>query len=234
MEITSVSFAGFVAGVVIAFHLFSSQAYRLSILTTANVIFIGSYINQIQQIVPLLAFLFLSYIALEAVRHHRSGITALIGISLVLVTYVYLKRFSFLGDIYTLKFPYLVVGLSYILFRVLHLMIDTRGGDITEPIKPLTFFNYTCNFLSFVSGPIQRYQDFIRNFAKASNHGKDRPSVEFVFRAFNRVIAGYVKVIILSGVADYVFSGMSERILNPHLAPQGWCLIAEYGFCTII
>ena len=234
MEITSVSFAGFVAGVVIAFHLFSSQAYRLSILTIANVIFIGSYISQIQQIVPILAFLFLSYITLEAVRRHRSGIAALIGISLVLVTYVYLKRFSFLGDIYTLKFSYLVVGLSYILFRVLHLVIDTRGGDITEPIKPLTFFNYTCNFLSFVSGPIQLYQDFIRNFAKASNHGKDGPSVEFVFRAFNRVIAGYVKVLILSGVADYVFLGMSERILTPDLAPQGWRLIAEYGLCAII
>jgi hypothetical protein len=64
----------------------------------------------------------------------------------VLTIYVYLKRFSFLGNNYRLHFVYLIV-----LFRVLHLVIDTRGGDIGEPIKPLAFLNYTCNFLTFPS-----------------------------------------------------------------------------------
>lgn len=233
MEITSVGFVGFVAGVVIAFHLIPSQAYRLSILTIANIVFIATYIGELQQIVPLLAFLFLTYLTIELVRRHRSGITAVIGISLVLVTYVYLKKFAFLGDIYTLKFPYLVVGLSYILFRVLHLIIDMRGGDITEPIKPLAFLNYTCNFPSFVSGPIQLYQDFSRDFAQLPYHGRDGLSGDLVFRAFRRIISGYVKVIIISGIANYLFLRVSGRILTPDFAPEGGRLVAEYGFCAI-
>ena len=229
MEITSVSFLGFVVGVVIVFHLFPSQAYRWSVLAIANVIFLGTYISELQQIGPLLAFLIVSYITIELVHRHRSGVAALIGISLVLVTYVYLKKFSFLGDIYTLRFSYLVVGLSYILFRVLHLIIDIRGRDITGSIKPLAFFNYTCNFLSFVSGPIQLYQDS----AQSAYHGRDGRSGDFVFHAFRRIISGYVKVIIISGITNYLFLHASERILTPGLAPESGRLVAEYGFCAI-
>jgi len=233
MEITSLSFVGFVAGVVLAFHLIPSQAYRLAILTTANIIFIGTYISDIQQIVPLLVFLFLGYITAASIRRHRSRFAVLIGIGVVLITYVYLKKFSFLGHIYVLKFPYLVVGLSYILFRVLHLIIDIRGGDITEPITPLAFFNYTCNFPSFVSGPIQLYQDFARDFARSPYPGKDRLGGDVVFQAFRRIIFGYLKVVTISGIADYLFLWVSARILTPNLAPAGGRLVAEYGFCVI-
>jgi alginate O-acetyltransferase complex protein AlgI len=230
MPITSITFVGFAALVVIAFHLTPSRIYRIPILTIANLLFIATYVSEVRQLAPLFVFLSLSYIIIEMSRRYRSGVVILIGISTVLVTYIYLKRFSFLGDRYTLSFPYLLVGLSYILFRVLHLIIDVRNGDITESIKPLAFFNYTCNFLSFVSGPIQLYQDHSRDFG-------DKPemmSSDFVSRAFSRIITGYVKVIIISGIADYAFLTISGRILAPDAAPAGAHLVTEYGVCTII
>jgi hypothetical protein len=172
MDITSFGFIAFVAAVVVAFHLVPSRGWRTAVLSLANAAFIATYINKPQQIIPLLAFLLLGYLA---VRRRRSALAAAISIGAVLTIYVYLKRFSFLGNNYRLQhFVYLIVGLSYILFRVLHLVIDARGGDIGEPIKPLAFPNYTCNFLTFVSGPVQLYQDFARDYPALSDGTKDQ------------------------------------------------------------
>src|SRR5215469_13710910 len=214
MEITSISFVVFVAVVVLAFYVLPYDAYRLGILTTANIVFIVSFVTEFQQIVPLFAFLLLGYLTIEAVRCLRANIIMCGGISVVLVTYVFLKKFSFLDGL-ALQFPYLVIGLSYVLFRVLHLIIDTRGGDIAERIKPISFFNYTCNFLTFVSGPIQSYQDF----ANSPNHKTAGLSDDFVFRALRRIISGYVKVVIISGIANYFYLHIKNRILGPDLAP---------------
>jgi alginate O-acetyltransferase complex protein AlgI len=233
MEITSVSFVVFVAGLVILFYLIPSQAYRLAVLTIANGIFIGTYISAPQQILPLLAFLCLSYATIEFTYLHRSGVAALVGISLILAAYVYLKQFSFIADMFSLQFSYIVVGLSYILFRIVHLIIDIRSGDITERIHPLAFLNYTCNFLCFVSGPIQRYQDFSRNLGQLPSYQRGDQTLDFVRDAFSRIISGYLKVIIISGIADYLFSRVSARILAPALTISGERLVMAYAFCTI-
>lgn len=233
MDLTSFGFIVFVVAVVVAFHSVPSRGWCTAVLSLANTIFIASYINEPQQIIPLLAFLLLGYIVIEAVRRRRSALAASISISAVLTVYVFLKHSSFLGNSYTLHFVYLIVGLSYILFRVLHLVIDARGGDIGEQIKPLAFFNYTCNFLTFVSGPIQLYQDFARDYPALSNGTKDRLTEELVFRAFRRVIVGYGKVIIVSGIADALFLRVSGRILTPYLSPAGAHLMAAYATSAI-
>jgi alginate O-acetyltransferase complex protein AlgI len=225
MEITSFSFVGFVAVVVIVFHLTQSRGYQLSIIAIANLAFIGTYITEPQQIVPLFVFLILGYAVVEFARKRRSAIVAGTGIGMILTTYVYLKKFSFVDFGVSLPFPYLVVGLSYILFRILHLVIDACGGHLPGRIKPLVFFNYTCNFLSFISGPIQLYHGFTQSLEAR----KDSVSADTVFRAFQRIISGYVKVIFVSGVADYLFSSASKRVLTPDLAPEGWHFVLAYG-----
>ena len=104
MDITSFGFIAFVAAVVVAFHLVPSRGWRTAVLSLANAAFIETYINKPQQIIPLLAFLLLGYLAIEAVRRRRSALAASISIGAVLTIYVYLKRFSFLGNNYTLHF----------------------------------------------------------------------------------------------------------------------------------
>jgi D-alanyl-lipoteichoic acid acyltransferase DltB (MBOAT superfamily) len=234
VEITSLSFVAFVAAVVITVDLAPSQKLRSSILTSANFIFLATYITELQQIVPALVFLLLGYVIIQLVRRCRSGVTTLIGVGLVLVIYVYLKKFSFLDYIYPLKFPYLVIGLSYILFRIVHLIIDVHSGDITGRIKPLMFFNYTCNFLTFISGPIQLYQEFYRDFIELPKHEQDRLSANSVFCAFRRIVSGYVKVIIISSIANYIYLCISQRIFDSDLALKGRNLTVQYGYCSVM
>ena len=160
MSFVSPIFFAFLAITVFAFHLNTSVAYRRLVMAVANAVFIASYVNNVSELLPLLAFLLLGYAGLEAVRRRQTSSSLAAGIVVVLAVYIFLKRFTFIEPLARLPFPYLIVGLSYILFRVLQVMVDARSGSLPDRIGPLAFFRYTCNFLCFVSGPIQRYQDF--------------------------------------------------------------------------
>jgi D-alanyl-lipoteichoic acid acyltransferase DltB (MBOAT superfamily) len=208
MSLTSPVFFAFVAATVLAFHLSESFVYRRSVLGAANAVFIASYITNFSEVLPLLCFLALGYLCVSALYVRRSTLVLALGVLAVLCLYVFLKRFSFIEELGHLPFPYITVGLSYILFRILHLMVDVRAGDLAEPIRPLAFFRFTCNFLCFVSGPIQRYQDFIA----ADGTATVPLDSSRVYEAFSRMATGYVKFVVIAASADYVFLSLSPLL----------------------
>ena len=208
MAFTSPTFIAFILAVVLLTSLAPSPAGRATVLFAANLVFIGSYVTSPLQVAPLAVFLALCWALVEAVRRTRSGAVLAGGLVAVIATFVVLKKFSFLGDGLVLPFPYLLVGLSYILFRVLHLMVDAKQGELPGAVSPFRFFNYTCNFLSFTAGPIQRYADHAEQ--------SQRPLVldeDTVYRAFARTIVGFVKVGVVSAIFNYLFDNLSTRIL---------------------
>ncbi|WP_407165425.1 MBOAT family O-acyltransferase [Bradyrhizobium sp. ORS 111] len=211
MSLTSPLFFAFVAAVVIAFHVSESVIYRRLVLGAANAIFIASYLSDVTQVLPLLAFLALGYVCVSALSVRQSSLVLAAGVAAILCCYVFLKRFSFFEGLGQLPFPYLTVGLSYILFRILHIMVDVRSGDLSERIGPLAFFRFTCNFLCFVSGPIQRYQDFSAMDGKAAV----QLDASVVYAAFSRIATGYVKFVIIAATADYAFTFVSPHLLQP-------------------
>src|ERR1700681_2482456 len=95
MSLTSASFFLFFAVTIVAFHISTSLLYRRFVLGTANAVFIASYVNNVTEALPLLAFLALGYLCVSLVSLRRSGIVLALGVAAVLVTYVFLKRFSF-------------------------------------------------------------------------------------------------------------------------------------------
>jgi alginate O-acetyltransferase complex protein AlgI len=209
MSLTSASFFLFLAVTIIAFHASTSVLYRRFVLGTANAVFIASYVSNVMEALPLLAFLALGYLCISLVSLRRSGAVLGLSVAAVLVAYIYLKRFSFFEPLGRLPFPYLLVGLSYVLFRILHIMIDVRSGDLTGRIGPLAFFRYTCNFLCFVSGPIQRYQEFSEMDGKECQP----PDSARVFEAFSRIATGYAKFVIVAATAEYAFAFLNQRLL---------------------
>ncbi len=232
MAFTSLTFIAFITAVALLTSLMPSPGGRSGVLLVANLAFIASYVTSLEQVAPLAAFLLLCFVLIEVTRRSRSSAVLGLGFAMAIGTFIVLKRFSFLDESLTLPFPYLIVGLSYILFRVLHLMIDARQGELDRAISPLQFFNYTCNFLSFTAGPIQRYQEHAAN--------SQRPLVldeEKVYRAFARVIKGFVKVGVVSAIFNYLFENMSARLLDPasHPALPVLCamVIAAAVFYTV-
>lgn len=228
MSLTSPAFFAFLAVTVIAFHLSASVAYRRIVLAAATAFFIASYLGSVIEALPLLGFLALGYAGLQISQARRTRVAVTVSVITVLVAFIYLKRFSFTeGFVSTLPFPYLVLGLSYILFRILHVIIDAGSGNLQDRIGPLEFFRYTCNFLCFMSGPIQRYEDF------ATADGLDAVSLDSdrVYCAFSRIVTGYLKFVVVAASANYLFTNVSTQFLTG-TPPDLFRLCLMYAFAA--
>lgn len=229
MAFTSLTFIAFITAVVLLTHAMPAARARALVLLGANAVFIGSYVTSPVQVLPLLGFLALGFFAIEAVRRTRSVKVLWLALGLFLAAFIVLKKFSFLDAAWLLPFPYLLVGLSYILFRVLHLMVDAQQGELERPVSPLGFLNYACNFLTFTAGPIQRYPEHAEAAARPLSLDADQ-----VFQAFARIIKGFVKVGVVSAIANWLFDSMSGRLLDASVASPYFAYIALYiGTATV-
>ena len=233
MSLISPVFFAFVSIVILAYHSNRSVAYRQAVLTAAAAVFISSYVTDWVQVLPLAGFLALGYAGLLLVQDHeaapagpsgrKNSVLVALSVVAVLIVYIYLKRFSFTEAFApSLPFPYLIIGLSYVLFRVLQLIVDAGSGDLPGRIGPFSFFRYTCNFLCFVSGPIQRYQDFV------TMDGVDVVCLDShrVYQAFSRIAAGYVKFAVIAASANYFYVILNDRYLGvPSTGVAALCVV---------
>lgn len=208
----SFSFLGFSALVILAYHASTSPGWRQFVLLVANVFFLATFSQGLLSYAPLAAFLIFGYAGLSLVA--RNPRRAFIPVLLTtLAAFVWLKKYAFVPTIFSLTFTYLTVGMSYILFRVLHLMIDTSNGALRERIGILGYFNYTCSFLTLVSGPIQLYPDYVKMQERAA---QSRLTAAIVGVSIERIVKGFFKV----NVVALVLSMLHGRVLDALTAGQ--------------
>jgi D-alanyl-lipoteichoic acid acyltransferase DltB (MBOAT superfamily) len=134
---------------------------------------------------------------------------------LVIGSFIWLKKYAFLPPGTFLHFAYVTVGLSFILFRILHLMIDAHADALPDKIDPMSYLNYTLNFMTLVSGPIQRYEDFQKT---GSAVVLPRPTIIAVGEGLHRIVIGFFKVAVLSSMFSRLHKHMLEA-LGPGQAP---------------
>lgn len=185
----------------VLFALLAAAAYNLPFLTrarplvllAANVALLLSFSRNAADLLPFGLFLALGYGAICLLRAKRVRGLAALAIGLVLFAFVWLKRYSFVPSEMWLHAPYVTVGLSYVFFRVMHLVVDAGQGDLVEPVPPLSYVNYCTNFLCLVAGPIQRYEDYAEQ--QAASARIDLPTLVAVAE---RVVLGLFKVLVVS------------------------------------
>ena len=194
MTIASLAFLGFALAVALIYNLARPAWWRQGVLLIANIAFLGSFTGAAgpTAMLPLLAFLAAGYICLRLVQRNRRPAAYAVALVLIIALFFWLKRYSFLPQASFLPFTYSVIGLSYIFFRVTHMIIDAHGGDLPETVPPVAYLNYVLNFTSLVSGPIQRYQDYA-----AMQLGEDRLPLDLRIagRACERIVLGLFKVV---------------------------------------
>ncbi len=229
MAFTSFNFLALVTLLVLLTQCFASPPGRSIVLCVASAAFIASYVSSVAQLAPLAAFLLLCYGMVRWVQSRPSRFSLALSIALIVASFIYLKKFSFLDGIATLPFPYLIIGFSYILFRVIHILVDACQGELPAKIGPLAFFNYTANLLSFVSCPIKLFQDFAELSA-----AKLVLDEEKVFAAFSRVITGFVKLAVVSAIANYLFLSLSGKLLDPAQATSWLAAVGTYALAASI
>jgi D-alanyl-lipoteichoic acid acyltransferase DltB (MBOAT superfamily) len=162
VDTASLQFVVFGLAVAALSNLSRSHVWRSTVLMVASIAFLARLAHNPLVFLPLTGFLVLGYAGLVLLERRWSRTLAWSVLPVILV-YVWLKKYTFLPEASFLHFPYFTLGLSYIFFRILHLLIESGDGGEKRRIGLGAYLLYTLNFTTFVSGPIQRYDEFARD-----------------------------------------------------------------------
>jgi len=104
-----------------------SRTWRSAVLFAASIVFLRMLAHGLVVFLPLAGFLLLGYAGLLLLEQgvHKSLPWSLL---ILVVAYTWLKKYTFLPQGIFLTSPYFTLGLSYVFFRVLHLLIDSGDG----------------------------------------------------------------------------------------------------------
>ena len=103
------------------------------------------------------------------------------------------------------------IGLSFLLFRQIHLAISAMHGSVTA-LPLLEYLAYNLAFWTFLAGPIQRFDDFREQFARLERSAT--VSAGATIGALNRALIGMLKMFILGRLLERA-SGLEPFLSHP-------------------
>ncbi len=134
MTVPSYQFLAFALVAALIFNLVRLTWLRQAVLLTTNILFLASFAGQ-----PALYLAFACFIAygLVVLRLLQSGRTGFLKAWIVftVLLFCWLKKYPFIPSGLLLHSPYFTIGLSYIFFRVMSLIIDAGQGVLTERVS---------------------------------------------------------------------------------------------------
>ncbi len=188
---------GFVVIYKIARTFIKNTLVRNSFLAIANVLLLLNVVKE--HTVIVLAVLSLLVFLLGKLLLKTNSKT-LLAFSLVLIVSLFsIRNYAFIQDILSSSFlsflnaPILSVqkiGLSYILFRYVHWLLESYKRTIHRA-NFLTFMNYILFFPSILAGPIDTYN----NFQYWVLHSNPSYARSLFFAGISRIFMGAVKTI---------------------------------------
>ncbi len=227
MDTASLQFVGFGLIAALLVNLNRSRVWRSAILLLASLAFLFLLARSTVALLPLAGFLILGYASILLLKQGKIRLVSVLVV-IVVLTYACLKKYTFLPESSFISHPYFTLGLSYIFFRVLHLIIEVGDGADQPSLSIGTYLLYTLNFTTLVSGPIQRYDDFARDQFAAEPLPLG-PRV--IGLQVERIIRGFVKVNV---IAMFLYAAQQDAL--SHLSqplPLSARLLAAFELAVI-
>jgi membrane protein involved in D-alanine export len=196
MQVSVVSpvLIGLIVGATIALGL-ATGAARQILFIALNLTFLCVQILGVREILITICFIAAGYLLVLAARTSPKWVLRL-GLPAFVILFVYLKNYAFLSWVLpsnTLPSSLSTIGLSFLFFKILHVVIDARSNTLGA-FDALTYVGYCTNFTTFVMGPISRYQD---HRAQWSNTDFEL-SFEGHLDAIIRILVGLFKAQVLA------------------------------------
>lgn len=220
--------------------LLSGTARQVAFLA-ANVIFVWALLLGLNGTISTIAFCLVGYLlTLLIIRQPRWGFAAALGVYALL--FIYMRNYDFLHWVLpqsVLAQTLATVGLSFMFFKIVHVMIETRSGTLGK-LEFATYMNYCLNFTTFMMGPIQRYQDFYKQL-----HGQQEAiplKLEAHVDALLRILIGFLKAYVLAEfLAEFALSN-DPKLLSQPISVLLFRIYAFYfflyfnfaGYCDIV
>jgi alginate O-acetyltransferase complex protein AlgI len=227
MAISSIPFLLCLLLLTAFFFLIPNVGSRRLLLSFCNIAFLGLAIPNVASLYVLIAFLGSGYLIARLGAIYKSrwilGVYFVILISVFAIVQNY-SLFSYLGGDALKASGVAVLGLSYMLFRQIHFLVDCVQSQVPN-VKLWTYINYQINFLALVAGPIQRYQDFAIYWANPTPilHTNNE-----ILRAYLRIFIGVICVAGISSTLFDVHSGLQQELssIGKSSAPNSVLLTA--------
>lgn len=211
MDTASFQFVMFGLAVAVLSNLSGSRVWRSGVLLISSLAFLGFLEHDPVAFLPLAGFLLLGYVGLYLLERGvpRFLVWAVVG---VIFAYIWLKKYTLFPDHAFLHYPYFTLGLSYICFRVLHLLIQAADRSDQPRIGLGGYILYTLNFTTLISGPIQFYDDFARD-QFASEPIAMGPRV--VGEQLERIVRGFFKVNVVAMLLNALHEDALAQMSQP-------------------
>lgn len=211
MDTASLQFLAFGLAAALISNFSRSRVWRSIVLFVASIVFLGLLAPSLVALLPLAGFLLLGYVSLHLL-YRRWLRSAAWSIAAVILAYIWLKKYAFLPEGIFLHSFYFTLGLSYIFFRVLHLLIETGDSRERKPVGFGAYLLYTLNFTTLVSGPIQRYDEFAHDQFTVEPIALGPRAVGL---QLERMVRGFFKVNVLAMLFDMVRVDALAQLSQP-------------------
>lgn len=199
MELISPEFLVLVSLALVLFHACRNPGWQRFVLTAGGIVFFlsnaagGAAASGWQALLSLsmpIGFIVAGYAGMRVVRVHPKLAAPL---SLVLaVLFLVCRHVATAAEGGAAVF--VTVGFSYIILRILHVILDVSWNEIAETPSPYAYVGYVLFFPTFLAGPIWLYQDYALELRRA----RTAPNGREVQQAFSRIATGLLKVLVLS------------------------------------
>jgi alginate O-acetyltransferase complex protein AlgI len=211
MDTASLQFVFFGLTAALLSNLSCSRVWRSAVLLLASIVFLALLAHNPILFLPLAGFLLLGYAGLVLLQRGWSqSITW--SILAILFAYIWLKKYALLPESIFLHAPYFTVGLSYILFRVLHLLIETGDSREKRDVGLVAYLLYTLNFTTLISGPIQRYDEFAQDQFASEPIALGPRAIGL---QLERIVRGFFKVNVLALLFDMMRVDALAQMTQP-------------------
>jgi D-alanyl-lipoteichoic acid acyltransferase DltB (MBOAT superfamily) len=205
MSVTSIAFLVSLLVVAAVFFFLPRGRARRLVLALCSLIFLATQIPTPASWVVMALFVLSGYAAGVWARSSPPGTArkwiVTTYIVLLLAVFVVLKEYQFLQFLIprgTITRWVGIVGLSYMLFRQIHFVVDASEDQITHP-SLWTYLNYQLNLFTLLAGPIQRYEDFARDWDSTAPVLVDGHARR---KAIARLLIGILEVTVLGTAAQ--------------------------------
>ncbi len=170
------------------------------------------------------AFLGIGYLVTNLFARQPNQLIVAGYILLLVAGFTYIKQYAFLtallpASLFESKIA--LVGVSYMLFRQIHLVVDAYQGQIAQ-FTFWNYLNYQLNLFGLLAGPIQRYQEFCEDWERLEPILINR---EEILKSYLRLFLGVIKVLGLGSLCMTAYSSVLTRYMSE---PAGWRTIAEF------
>jgi alginate O-acetyltransferase complex protein AlgI len=197
MNVSSIEYVLVLFLIAATFFLIPGTRARQLAFALGGAGFFLSHVTDPRSVLVMLGVLLSGYACARLLLERPSRFLLTSYLILLVGTFAFLKQYVFLAPLIPQRFVDLrleLVGLSYMLFRQIHFLVDVMQGQIEHP-SVWCYLNYQLNPFTLLAGPIQRYQDFEAYWANPTPLLAERHDL---LKSYLRIFIGILKIVVVA------------------------------------